>query len=47
MKLSDDKKDIILRVYETEGKKTLTKIKLEVFVNSIQRIHALQLEVEV
>ena len=28
MKLSDDKKDIILRVYETEGKKTITKIKL-------------------
>ena len=38
MKLSDDKKGIILRVYETEGKKTITKIKLAAKIKNVKLI---------
>ena len=47
MKLSDDKKDIILRVYETEGKKTLTKIKLAGTIINAKLIDFLETEIQV
>jgi alpha-mannosidase len=47
MKLSDDKKDIILRVYETEGKKTLTKIKLAGTIINTKLIDFLENEIQV
>jgi alpha-mannosidase len=46
MKLSDDKQDIILRVYETEGKKTLTKIKLAGTIINAKLIDFLETEIQ-
>ena len=46
MKLSDDKKGIILRVYETEGKKTITKIKLAAKIKNIKLIDFLENEIQ-
>jgi alpha-mannosidase len=46
MKLSDDKKGIILRVYETEGKKTITKIKLAAKIKNVKLIDFLENEIQ-
>jgi len=46
MKLSDDKKDIILRVYETEGKKTLTKIKIAGTIINAKLIDFLETDIQ-
>jgi len=46
MKLSNDKKDIILRIYETEGKKTLTKIKLAGTIRNAKLIDFLEIEIQ-
>ena len=45
MKLSDDKKGIILRVYETEGKKTITKIKLAAKMKYVKLVDFLENEI--
>ncbi|HJU58322.1 MAG TPA: glycosyl hydrolase-related protein [Nitrososphaeraceae archaeon] len=45
MKLSDDKKGIILRVYETEGKKTITKIKLAAKIKNVKLVDFLENEI--
>jgi alpha-mannosidase len=44
MKLSDDKKGIVLRIYETEGKKTLTKIKLVTKIKNVKLIDFMENE---
>jgi mannosylglycerate hydrolase len=46
MKLSDDKKGIILRVYETEGKNTVTKIKFAAKIKSVKLIDFLENEIQ-
>src|SRR5215211_1135008 len=46
MKLSDDKKGIILRVYETEGKKTITKIKLAAIIKNVKLIDFMENEIQ-
>ena len=46
MKLSDDKKGIILRVYETEGKKTITKIKLAAKIRKTKLIDFMENEIQ-
>jgi alpha-mannosidase len=46
MKISDDKKGIILRIYETEGKKTLTKIKLAAKIKNIKLIDFMENEIQ-
>ena len=46
MKLSNDKKSIILRVYETEGKKTITKIKLAGTIRNTKLIDFLETEIQ-
>jgi alpha-mannosidase len=46
MKLSDDKKGIILRVYEIEGKKTITKIKLAANIKNVKLIDFMENEIQ-
>ena len=46
MKLSDDKKGIILRIYETEGKKTVTKIKLAAKIKNTKLIDFMENEIQ-
>jgi mannosylglycerate hydrolase len=46
MKLSDDKKGIILRIYETEGKKTVTKIKLAAKIKNTKVIDFMENEIQ-
>ena len=45
MKLSDDKKGIVLRIYETEGKKTFTKIKLAPKIKNVKLIDFMENEI--
>ncbi|HEX7258370.1 MAG TPA: glycosyl hydrolase-related protein [Nitrososphaeraceae archaeon] len=46
MKLSDDKKGVILRVYEIEGKKTITKIKLAANIKNVKLIDFMEDEIQ-
>ncbi|HYY71158.1 MAG TPA: glycosyl hydrolase-related protein, partial [Nitrososphaeraceae archaeon] len=46
MKLSDDKKGSILRVYEIEGKKTITKIKLAANIKNVKLIDFMENEIQ-
>ena len=46
MKLSDDKKGVILRVYEIEGKKTITKIKLAANIKNVKLIDFMENEIQ-
>jgi alpha-mannosidase len=46
MKLSDDKKGIILRIYETEGKKTIAKIKLVAKIKNTKLIDFMENEIQ-
>jgi alpha-mannosidase len=46
MKLSEDKKGIILRVYENEGKKTITKIKFAVPIRNVKLIDFMENEIQ-
>jgi alpha-mannosidase len=46
MKLSDDKKGVILRVYEIEGKKTITKIKLAAKIKNVKLIDFMENEIQ-
>ena len=46
MKLSDDKKGIILRIYETEGKKTVTKIKFAAKIKNTKVIDFMENEIQ-
>jgi alpha-mannosidase len=46
MKLSDDKKGIILRIYETEGKKTMAKIKLVAKIKNTKLIDFMENEIQ-
>ncbi|HET7643097.1 MAG TPA: glycosyl hydrolase-related protein [Nitrososphaeraceae archaeon] len=45
MKLSDDKKGITLRIYETEGKKTFTKIKFASKIKNVKLIDFMENEI--
>jgi alpha-mannosidase len=46
IKLSDDKKAIILRIYETEGKKTIAKIKLAAKIKNTKLIDFMENEIQ-
>jgi len=46
MKLSDDKKGITLRIYETEGKKTFTKIKFAYKIKNVKLIDFMENEIQ-
>jgi len=46
MKLSNDKKGIILRIYETEGKKTIAKIKLVAKIKNTKLIDFMENEIQ-
>jgi alpha-mannosidase len=46
IKLSDDKKAIILRIYETEGKKTIAKIKFAAKIKNTKLIDFMENEIQ-
>lgn len=46
MKISDDKKGILLRIYETEGKKTIAKIKLAAKIKNTKLIDFMENEIK-